>query len=305
MAGNILKTKRFVYYVKAESEDKNTDESEHISSDEEVEDLGDKGDPFTCVRWYYPELSARDAEAILRIHKIEGSYILRSSPNKYLIEGDQFSAKEYSLNVWYDGRTWQFKVKYRLEGGTVNFGLIEYANVKEFEIKMRNGYKLRTGAYTIRLKKPIPNISEPSITKEKYFEHGIAKVTTYEYPIYPGNSPNIRFQSTSALHSEKLNYEVHSGYLTKQGHVFKNWKRRWFTIKENDLTYYKSNNINEQAINTINLDTIEQIIVNDHNYKRDYCFTIVAKDGYRLTMQAENETEYRRWIEKLSRIVKV
>jgi hypothetical protein len=30
-----------------------------------------------------------------------------------------------------------------------------------------------------------------------------------------------------------------SGYLTKQGHQVANWKRRWFLLKDNQLTYMK------------------------------------------------------------------
>jgi hypothetical protein len=30
------------------------------------------------------------------------------------------------------------------------------------------------------------------------------------------------------------------GYLTKQGKVVKNWKRRWFVLQESRLFYYKT-----------------------------------------------------------------
>jgi hypothetical protein len=30
------------------------------------------------------------------------------------------------------------------------------------------------------------------------------------------------------------------GYLTKRGHQVKNWKRRWFVLKDPTLCYYKS-----------------------------------------------------------------
>jgi hypothetical protein len=33
---------------------------------------------------------------------------------------------------------------------------------------------------------------------------------------------------------------MQSGYLIKQGHRVKNWKRRWFVLKGNTLSYFKS-----------------------------------------------------------------
>ena len=290
----MYRTRASIDYVVVDSEKsipKGIEERDQISSEEEVDEMGNKGDPFRVVKWYYPDLSGHNAEAILRTHKIEGSYILRSIIPKaaHSRARDLPPMREYALSVWHGGRTWQFRVEYVKELGQVRFGLKTYENVVEFEIKVRKGYQLSNGTYTLYLKKPIPNIAEPSITKEKHFEHfGISEGL---------NLPVHR--------SEQLSYEVHNGYLTKQGHVVKSWKRRWFALKKNTLSYYKTNKSEESAINTIDLSTIEKLIENDHNYKQRYCFTIVARDGYKLTMSAENETEYKRWINKLDRIVKM
>ncbi len=32
---------------------------------------------------------------------------------------------------------------------------------------------------------------------------------------------------------------VKAGFLTKQGHKFKNWKRRWFVLRGRMLSYYR------------------------------------------------------------------
>ena len=295
------KTKFTCYYVKVE--DDYAEEIEHVLSVEEVDDNGNKGDPFKRMRWYYPELSGRDAEAILRVHQIEGSFLLRSRMTMPSREGAPVSQKEYSLNVWYEKRSWQYRVEYGSEDGSVKFGLKNYGSVKEFDTKMRRGYQISNGVYNVILKTPIPNISEPSITKEKVFDLEIAKLSRCPDIIYSGHDVNST--SSSAIHSRKVNYETHSGYLTKQGHVVKSWKKRWFTLRQNNLSYYKNNNKGQPAINTINLDTIAEIIENDHNYKKEFCFTIIGRDGYKLTMEAENEAEYKRWIGKLSGIIKL
>ena len=285
------KTQFTCYYVKVED----TEEAGHVSSGEEVDDNGSKGDPFRRMRWFYPELSGRDAEAILRIHQIEGSFLLRSRLATASREEAPDSQKEYTLNVWSGKRSWQYRVEYR-EDGSVKFGLKNYGSIKEFDTKMRRGYQISNGVHNIILKTPIPNISEPSITKEKVFNTEIARLS---------RCPDIIYSGTSAIHPGKVNYDVQSGYLTKQGHFVKSWKKRWFTLRQNTLSYYKNNNMGQSPINTINLDMITEIIENDHNYKKEYCFTIVGRDKYRLTMEAENATEYKRWIEKLSWIIKL
>lgn len=293
------KTKFTCYYVKG---DNYTEEMEHIPFGEEVDENGNKGDPFKRVRWYYPELSGRDAEAILRLHQIEGSFLLRSRMVMSSKKGAPVSQNEYSLNVWFEKRPSQYKVEYRCEDGSIKFGLKKYGSVREFDSKMRRGYLINNGSHDIILKTPIPNISEPSITKEKVFDIEIAKLSRCPDIIYSGHDAN--YTNISAIHLRKVNNEMHSGYLTKQGHLVKSWKKRWFTLRQNNLSYYKNNNQDQSAINTINLDTIDEIIENDHYYKKEYCFTIVGKGGYKLTMEAENEAEYKRWIEKLSRIIK-
>lgn len=49
-----------------------------------------------------------------------------------------------------------------------------------------------------------------------------------------GNTLNIFAVSSYCL------LHLQSGYLIKQGHMVKNWKRRWFVLKGNHLCYFKS-----------------------------------------------------------------
>ena len=39
---------------------------------------------------------------------------------------------------------------------------------------------------------------------------------------------------------ELVNGVLKKGYLVKQGHVRHNWKKRYFILKENVMSYYKS-----------------------------------------------------------------
>ena len=298
------RTKNSIYYVLTGEKtpySNSAEEAEHVSSDEEVEEGGMLSkDPFRRVKWYFPDLSDQDADAILRVHQLEGSFLLRSFVKKaYSREGEFVQMREYSVKAWFGRRSWQFKVELGSEGEYVTFGLKKYSNIKEFDKKMREGYLLSTATQKISLKIPIPNISEPSITKEKHFEQRIARISTNEDPIYPGNK-----EQTQQADLEKWTYEAHNGYLIKQGHFVKNWKKRWFSLEKNSLSYYKSNARSEDPIKSINLGAIERIIEKDHSYKQSYCFTIITKTGYKLVMQAENETEHKRWVEKLGKVIR-
>eukprot|EP00118_Oscarella_pearsei_P009182 m.51416 g.51416 ORF g.51416 m.51416 type:complete len:101 (+) comp34137_c0_seq2:146-448(+) len=42
------------------------------------------------------------------------------------------------------------------------------------------------------------------------------------------------------MSTARLQPKGHSGFLTKRGGQFKNWKRRWFQIKGDVLFYYKT-----------------------------------------------------------------
>uniref|UniRef100_A0A7S0Q8E9 non-specific serine/threonine protein kinase n=1 Tax=Coccolithus braarudii TaxID=221442 RepID=A0A7S0Q8E9_9EUKA len=52
----------------------------------------------------------------------------------------------------------------------------------------------------------------------------------------PGQSPPAAPAATSASQS----FMSKSGWLTKQGHIFKTWKKRWFVLEGEKLKYYKT-----------------------------------------------------------------
>ena len=48
------------------------------------------------------------------------------------------------------------------------------------------------------------------------------------------------FKEAKSYHAEKKSKVEKGGWLTKRGHTFKNWKRRWFVLKDPVLAYFKS-----------------------------------------------------------------
>lgn len=112
------------------------------------------------------------------------------------------------------------------------------------------------------------------------------------------------------MHFEK------GGWLIKQGHNVKNWKRRWFVLKDPTLAYYRApKETKPQGI--IILDDMEAIIPNDEIVKNqkgrevqfdtsppptDFWFVIKAKQKEYL-IAAETEADMLDWIELLEQVI--
>jgi len=94
------------------------------------------------------------------------------------------------------------------------------------------------------------------------------------------------------------------GYLTKRGHAVKNWKRRWFVMKDPTLCYFKKPNDTSPA-GIILLDDILAIISEKNIYKDarpadrpPFWFEIITKKCNYL-VAADTEQEMREWVEAL------
>eukprot|EP01107_Rhizomastix_libera_P003109 TRINITY_DN1537_c0_g1_i2.p1 TRINITY_DN1537_c0_g1~~TRINITY_DN1537_c0_g1_i2.p1 ORF type:complete len:725 (-),score=226.17 TRINITY_DN1537_c0_g1_i2:67-2241(-) len=74
------------------------------------------------------------------------------------------------------------------------------------------------------------------------------------------NDPKVKVQQALALCAtdQGLPKVEKCGWLTKQGHTIKNWKRRWFVLRDGVLSYYKSQK-NATMCGSISLEEIFMI----------------------------------------------
>eukprot|EP01117_Protostelium_nocturnum_P009883 TRINITY_DN3520_c0_g1_i2.p1 TRINITY_DN3520_c0_g1~~TRINITY_DN3520_c0_g1_i2.p1 ORF type:complete len:535 (+),score=143.33 TRINITY_DN3520_c0_g1_i2:333-1937(+) len=98
------------------------------------------------------------------------------------------------------------------------------------------------------------------------------------------------------------------GWLTKRGHKVKNWKRRWFVLKDPNLSYYNKPR-DTIPLGVIVLDDIQAVFTEDslaeddglidkNEKKPNYWFEIVTtKNSYLI--HADSEEEMREWIESI------
>jgi serine/threonine protein kinase len=93
-----------------------------------------------------------------------------------------------------------------------------------------------------------------------------------------------------------------SGFLTKQGHVRKNWKKRWFVLErdpargENSLVYYKSPQ-NPVQRGIIPLDDVTISLIT--NLDMEHCFAIFHPQRKTYFMVADSAVDLVQWIKAI------
>lgn len=90
-----------------------------------------------------------------------------------------------------------------------------------------------------------------------------------------------------------------AGYLTKQGHKRKSWKKRYFVLRRNSLSYYAD----YDAANTSG-KAIAQIVVEDvQNWDGEpFGFMFMTSEQVAYYVYADNDRERRKWMTALRKI---
>jgi hypothetical protein len=88
------------------------------------------------------------------------------------------------------------------------------------------------------------------------------------------------------------------GYLTKQGHKVKNWKRRWFVLHQDSVQYYEKPK-DLTARGTIKLDDVQTVqqLAKDESELPNSFVIITNWDDY--ICSADNEADMEGWVEDL------
>ncbi|KAK7918734.1 hypothetical protein WMY93_010018 [Mugilogobius chulae] len=91
-----------------------------------------------------------------------------------------------------------------------------------------------------------------------------------------------------------------AGFCVKQGAVMKTWKRRWFLLDENALSYFKSD-LEREPLRAIPLKEIHKVqeCKQSEPMMRDNLFELVT--GFRtFYVQADSPEEMHSWIKAIS-----
>ncbi|XP_069016027.1 pleckstrin homology domain-containing family A member 1 isoform X1 [Embiotoca jacksoni] len=93
---------------------------------------------------------------------------------------------------------------------------------------------------------------------------------------------------------------IKAGYCVKQGAVMKNWKRRYFMLDENAVSYYKSD-LEREALRVIPLKEIHKVqeCKQSELMMRDNLFEMVTSSRT-FYMQADSPEDMHSWIKAIS-----
>ncbi|XP_030234992.1 pleckstrin homology domain-containing family A member 1 isoform X3 [Gadus morhua] len=93
---------------------------------------------------------------------------------------------------------------------------------------------------------------------------------------------------------------IKSGYCVKQGAVMRNWKRRYFLLEENSMSYFKSD-LEKEPLRTILLKEVHKVqeCKQSDILMRDNLFEVVTQSRT-FYIQADSPEEMHSWIKAVS-----
>ncbi|XP_049319885.1 pleckstrin homology domain-containing family A member 1a isoform X2 [Astyanax mexicanus] len=93
---------------------------------------------------------------------------------------------------------------------------------------------------------------------------------------------------------------IKAGYCVKQGAVMKNWKRRYFILEENSMSYFKSE-LEKEPLRMIPLKEVHKVQECKHSdiLMRDNLFEVVTMSRT-FYIQADSPEEMHSWIKAIS-----
>ncbi|XP_065052265.1 dual adapter for phosphotyrosine and 3-phosphotyrosine and 3-phosphoinositide-like [Rhopilema esculentum] len=200
------------------------------------------------ISWFHKGMSRNTAEALLLTNAFEGSYLLRDSAT---------CPGNYSVSVRYSKSVKHFTLTF--DGEVYKFGIGTFYSVEELLDHFASLPVLGTDSGgTITLKFPYYNNVQEPISYEVIARHAEA-----------GRSLSFSKQGIS---DQPPDYHIASkeGYLVKLGAIRKNWKKRWFVLRKNELMYFKSRE-KDTAIRKINLENGIEVSEEEMPGKRN-CF---------------------------------
>ena len=83
------------------------------------------------------------------------------------------------------------------------------------------------------------------------------------------------------------------GWMAKQGHIFRNWKNRWFVLEARSIFYFSKEGATK-ARGVIQMVDGSDIVI-EEKYPKPFCFTIITPRK-RFVLQAADEDEMAEWL---------
>jgi len=215
---------------------------------------------------------------ILSKSKIEHCFVINTPFRAYYAKGTSKEEAEKWVDVLNDAG----RIHVPQEVLFANGNQTTAASLSRQNSQKGEGYTTKVVGGVV-MKKSASNLTSasiPSISSLNSKKHNLTS-----------NTPN-----SSSEMLDKLNYDaiIRSGWATKQGHIRKNWKRRYFKLFKNGFAYYKSDKQNEPPIRFVEMCDILMVQENGAHSK-SFVFFVATNDKI-YYIQADSKKEMEIWI---------
>lgn len=239
-------------------------------------------DPMDALDWYHPRLTRHAAECMLIDNAPEGSYLLRPSS-----EGIG-----YVLSVKLSSSVQHVRVPIG-PSGKYHFGNSSFEDVRSFKRHFEQEKPVIGGDSGIRvvLNYPYSRFIKESHLYTEVVHHAVTRMLESS-----DSESETSEEHRSVVDSKKMAISSKEGYLTKQGRVRKSWRVRWFVLRNNLLSYYKTKQ-HKKPIATLDLTKAVRVEFDNSKHK-EFCFRITFP-GRTYYFLGNSIEDCQQWVELL------
>ena len=115
----------------------------------------------------------------------------------------------------------------------------------------------------------------------------------------PEPEPEMGQDSVAISEADSAATDRKEGWLMKQGHLVKNWKRRWFVLEWPELKYYKNpEDASPKGVVLCDEVTLSERLGQERTGK-EHCIMVHHPDRKIYYLQAENEGDMMSWVKAI------
>ena len=250
-------------------------------------------DPMEALHWFHPQLTRHAAECMLIDNAPEGTFLLRPSSD----------GEGYVLSVKLSSSVQHVRVTIGPRGKYL-FGNSSFENVRSLKRHFEMEKPVIGGDSNIRvaLKFPYSRFVEESHQYTEVVHHAVTRYMSDSSDSEPEENGTAatnhvnHFGGDISVNLRTMAVSSKEGYLTKLGRIRKTWRVRWFILRNQFLSYYKTKQ-HRRPFGT--LDLTEAISVDmDDTKEKEFCFRIImpSRTWYFLGNSLEDSQQ---WVELL------
>ena len=215
-------------------------------------------DVMMAVAWFHPHLTRHAADCMLIDNAQEGAYLLRPA-----------SDNSYAVSVKLSSSVQHFKVSLTVDR-EYKFGNSTFNTVEGLRRHFEQERPMICGdsGVMVVLKHPYTRFVEEEHVYTKVVHHA----ATHMMDSSVSGSESEADGLSVSMRDISVAIASKEGYLTKLGKIRKNWLKRWFVLRNQNLSYYKT----KQCLKPIAILDISLArgIEYDSTKRKDFAFRI-------------------------------